>query len=96
MLVIERLGEQALQLAFVAAVGLDLVLGRLKEVLDQCGVAVARAAGDGIGSCHGADAGDGDGDGDGDDARKCNALCLKKLSSFRFASLDKRNCNTVI
>lgn len=63
LLVVGGLGEQAMQLSFVAAIGVDFVLGRLKEVLDNGGAAVARASEDGVGGHDG-------GGGDDDDARK--------------------------
>ncbi|KFY12799.1 hypothetical protein V491_06648, partial [Pseudogymnoascus sp. VKM F-3775] len=50
LLIVNDFREQAVQLALVAAVGVDFVVRRLKKILYEGGAAVARAAEDGVGS----------------------------------------------
>ena len=47
-LVVKDLGHQAMELRLVAAVSVDLVLGCLQQVLDECRAAIPGAAQDGV------------------------------------------------
>ena len=73
MLVVDYFGQKALQLGLVAAVGVDFVVWRLEEVLDEGGAAIAGATEDGVGG-HGDVDNDNDDDGRDDGREGCRLL----------------------